>query len=74
MFMRKTAFAVSMPTSADELFSGRFASDWYGYFTGRITSFEVQTSCPKGVIAYVYFFGTAMYVCPTALTPKFTLA
>lgn len=72
MFMRKTAFAPQMPTSADELFSGKFAPDWYQYFIGRIDSFEVQSSCPKGVIAYVYFFGTAMYVCPSALTPNFT--
>jgi hypothetical protein len=72
MFMRKTAFAAQMPTSADELFSGKFASDWYQYFIGRIDAFEVQSSCPKGVVAYVYFFGTSMYVCPAALTPNFT--
>ncbi len=72
MFMRKTAFAPQMPNSADELFSGKFESDWYNYFIGRIDAFEVQTSCPKGVVAYVYFFGTSMYVCPTALTPNFT--
>lgn len=72
MFMRKTAFAPQMPNSADELFSGKFASDWYTYFIGRIDAFEVQSSCPKGVVAYVYFFGTSMYVCPTALTPNFT--
>lgn len=72
MFMRKTAFAAQMPNSADDLFSGKFAQDWYGYFIGRIDAFEVQSSCPKGVIAYVYFFGTSMYVCPAALTPNFT--
>lgn len=72
MFMRKTVFAAQMPNSADELFSGKFANDWYGYFIGRIDKFEVQSSCPKGVVAYVYFFGTSMYVCPTALTPNFT--
>lgn len=72
MFMRKTVFAKEMPTSADELFSGRFATNWYQYFIGRIDNFEIQTSCPKGAIAFVYFFGTSMYVCPAALTPNFT--
>lgn len=72
MFMRKTEFAPQMPNSADELFSGKFSSSWYQYFIGRITDFSVESSCPKGVIAYVYFFGTSMYVCPTALTPTFT--
>ncbi|NJM09714.1 MAG: hypothetical protein HC883_02110, partial [Bdellovibrionaceae bacterium] len=72
MFMRKTAFAPSMPNSSDDLFSGKFSGDWYQYFIGRIDAFEVQSSCPKGVIAYVYFFGTSMYVCPMALTPNYT--
>lgn len=72
MFMRKTKFAPQMPASADELFSGKFSGNWYDYFIGRITDFEVQTSCDKGVVAFVYFFGTSMYVCPIALTPNFT--
>lgn len=72
MFMRKTRFADDMPKSADELFSGTFKDKWYDYFIGRISDFEVQDSCPKGVIAFVYFFGTTMYVCPLALTSSFT--
>jgi len=72
MFMRKTAFAPQMPNSADDLFSGKFSSDWYRYFIGRIDNFNVQASCPKGVVAFVYFFGSSMYVCPMALTANFT--
>lgn len=72
MFMRKTRFAANMPNSADELFSGKFASNWYQYFVGRIDAFEVEDSCPKGVVAFVYFFGNSMYVCPMALTANFT--
>lgn len=72
LFMRKTRFAEDMPASRDELFSGSFKNDWYQYFIGRITDFEIEAECPKGVIAYVYFWGTTMYVCPTALTDNFT--
>ncbi len=72
MFMRKTQFASSMPSSPDELFSGRFAHNWYDYFIGRINEFDVQESCPKGVGAYVYFFGNTMYVCPMLLSDNFT--
>jgi hypothetical protein len=72
MFMRKTAFAADMPKSGDDLFTGTFATDWWQYFIGRIDAFEVQDSCPKGVVAFVYFFGTTMYVCPLALTASFT--
>lgn len=72
MFMRKTAFAENMPKSSDEMFSGDFASSWYDYFIGRITDFNVQRSCPKGVGAYVYMFGTTMYVCPFLLSANFT--
>ncbi len=72
MFMRKTAFMPSMPRSQDELFSGKFAQNWWQYFIGRIDNFNVQSSCPKGVVAYVYFFGNDMYVCPAALTANFT--
>ncbi len=70
MFMRKTQFASTMPKSADDLFSGRFASNWWQYFIGRINEFDVVSSCAKGVVAYVYFFGNTMYVCPAALTPN----
>ncbi len=72
MFMRKTQFANPMPESADELFSGRFASDWYQYFIGRIDEFQIPATCPKGVGAYVYFWGTTMYVCPMLLSDDFT--
>lgn len=72
MFMRKTRFEGIMPQSRDELFSGKFAQDWYGYFIGRIHDFDVQQDCPKGVGAYVYSFGNTMYVCPMLLTANFT--
>lgn len=72
MFMRKTQFATNMPTSQDELFSGRFANNWYEYFIGRINDFNIQESCPKGVGAFVYFFGNTMYVCPMLLSENFT--
>ena len=73
MFMRKTQFSANMPVSKDELFSGRFASNWYDYFIGRINDLEVVSDCPKGVVAYVYAFGgNTMYVCPMALTDSFS--
>ncbi|MGE0526118.1 MAG: hypothetical protein AB7G93_05380 [Bdellovibrionales bacterium] len=72
LFMRKTRFAAQMPSSADELFSGRFSQNWYEYFIGRIDSFDIQDSCPKGVGAFVYFFASTMYVCPMLLTENFT--
>lgn len=71
-FMRNNPYPTSMPKSVDELFSGTFANDWYGYFIGRITDLVIQESCPKGVGAFVYFFGTSMYVCPMLLTDNFT--
>jgi hypothetical protein len=72
MFMRETAFAPSMPKSTDELFSGNFAKDWYKYFIGRITDISIQTQCEKGVGAYVFMFGSTMYVCPMLLSDNFT--
>lgn len=73
MFMRKTQFSADMPKSKDDLFTGRFASNWYDYFIGRISEIEVVGNCPKGVVAYVYAFGgSAMYVCPMALTDSFS--
>lgn len=73
MFMRKTQFSNTMQPSKDELFSGRFAKDWYGYFIGRIDNLEVVGDCPKGVIAYVYSGGDkTMYACPAALTNSFS--
>lgn len=73
LFMRKTSFQRPMETSEDELFSGRFKDDWYGYFTGRISEIVIDRNCPKGVGAYVYgFFGSKMYVCTMLLTSDFT--
>lgn len=72
MFMRKTRFENNMPVSSDELFSGRFAKDWYGYFEQRITDINIQGSCPKGVGAFVYMWGSTMYVCPMMLSANFT--
>ena len=73
MFMRKTQFDAPMNASPDELFSGRFGSDWYQYFIGRINEFQVEASCPKGVGAFVYMFGgNTMHVCPMLLTDNFT--
>ena len=73
MFMKRTAFEANMPVSQDELFSGKFAKDWYQYFIGRIDNIEVVDSCPKGVVAYVMAFGgKTMYVCPMALTDTFS--
>jgi len=73
MFMKRTAFDSNMQKSKDELFSEKFAADWYGYFVGRINDINVVSDCPKGVIAYVYGAGTStMYVCPAALTTSFS--
>lgn len=71
MFMRETAFSKDMKKSTDEVFSGRFSSSWYRYFIGRISDINIQKSCPKGVGAFVYGFGTTMYVCPMMLTDSF---
>lgn len=73
MFMRHTQYPANMPKSSDELFSGKFASNWYDYFIGRIDEFSIPSSCPKGVVAYVYSFGgKTMYVCPMGLTDIFS--
>ncbi|MEK6628499.1 MAG: hypothetical protein AABY53_07725 [Bdellovibrionota bacterium] len=73
VFMRKTQFSQTMKPSKDELFTGRFAKNWYDYFIGRINRLEVVGDCPKGVIAYVYSFGDkTMYTCPAALTTSFS--
>lgn len=73
MFMRKTQFSLPMQRSKDQLFSGRFAPNWYNYFIGRINDFEIDEGCPKGVGAYVYAFGgRTMYVCTMMLTDNFT--
>lgn len=72
MFMRKTRFETIMPASSDELFSGRFANGWYDYFQQRIDELDIQSSCQKGVGAYVYMWGNTMYVCPMLLSANFT--
>jgi hypothetical protein len=72
-FMRGTQFARDMTKSPDELFSARFANNWWSYFTTRIHDFSIDSSCPKGVVAYVYSFGgNTMYACSGALTDQFT--
>lgn len=72
MFMRKTAFSPDMKNSTDELFSGRFSSSWNKYFTERISDINIPKNCAKGVAAYVYGFGSTMYVCPMLLTANYT--
>jgi hypothetical protein len=72
MFMKRTPFDANMIKSNDDLFSGKFASDWFGYFIGRIDNIDVVDSCPNGVVAYVYGYGSTMYVCPAALTNSFS--
>lgn len=73
-YMRKTQFNQPMVNSPDELFSGKFAGDWYKYFTGLIKTLTVESSCPVGAVAYVYgfFHENTMHVCPMALTGAFT--
>lgn len=74
MFMRQTKFSSSMPASSDEMFSGKFASNWWNYFTGRINKFNVQSNCPKGAGAFVQpaFGGKTMFVCPLMLSDAFS--
>ena len=76
MFMRSTAFDINMTKSPDDFFSGRFSQDWFGYFTGRITKIKMETSCPKGALAYVQSFmgfsDHVMHVCPIGLLPSFS--
>lgn len=74
-YIRKLQFDESGVNSPDELFTGQFAKDWYGYFTGLITKFVIDKECEPGVIAYVFgggLGGKTMYVCPMALTDAFT--
>lgn len=73
VFMRQTQYKNPMEKSRDDLFSGRFAASWWNYFIGRINQFEIDDSCPKGVVAYVFAFGgRTMYACSAALTDNFT--
>ncbi|HEY8280279.1 MAG TPA: hypothetical protein VIH99_11690 [Bdellovibrionota bacterium] len=72
-FMRQTKFQDPMDRSSDDLFSGKFAANWWNYFIGRINEFEIDSNCPKGVVAYVFAFGgRTMYACSAALTDQFT--
>ena len=70
-FMRKTSFENSMAQADDGLFSGKFASDWYRYFTGRISDIVIDRNCPPGVGAYVRGWGSTMWVCSLMLTDAF---
>jgi hypothetical protein len=72
MFMRKTQFSANMPKSKDELFSGKFAANWYGYFAARINKLATQ-ECAKGIIAFVRpGVDRTMNLCFLALTDRFS--
>ncbi|MCM2352154.1 MAG: hypothetical protein NDI63_00965 [Pseudobdellovibrio sp.] len=73
-YIRKVQFNQPMTNSSDELFKGTFAGDWYKYTTNLVKTFKIESSCPTGVIAFVYgfFHQNTMHVCPMALTPSFT--
>lgn len=73
-YIRKVQFNQPMTNSKDELFRGTFAGDWYKYTTNLVKTFTIESSCPTGVIAFVYgfFHQNTMHVCPMALTPAFT--
>lgn len=70
MFLREIRFE-SSERSRDELFSGRFAGNWYEYFARRINYLELLPECRKNVGAYVRIGGDpTMYICPMALTDQ----
>lgn len=73
-YIRKVQFNQPMTNSKDELFRGTFAGDWYKYTTNLVKTFAIESSCPVGVIAFVYgfFHQNTMHVCPAALTNAFT--
>lgn len=73
-YIRKVQFNQPMTNSKDELFRGTFAGDWYKYTTNLVKTFAIESSCPVGVIAFVYgfFHQNTMHVCPSALTSAFT--
>ncbi|MFN3696213.1 MAG: hypothetical protein ACK4VO_02135 [Pseudobdellovibrio sp.] len=74
-YIRKVQFSESMVNSPDELFTGKFAKDWFGYFTKRINKIQIESNCPTGVIAFVYagfMADSTMHACPMALTNAFT--
>ncbi len=72
VFMRKMQLSDSMQPSQDQLFSGRFASDWNQYFKERISDIQIERECRKGVAAFVYGFGSTMHVCPMMLKTDFS--
>lgn len=71
-YMRNLKFEEQMTPSKDELFSGRFAGNWFDYFVKRINEFQVDERCAKGVGAYVYFIMPTMFACKLVLTDSFT--
>lgn len=73
-YIRKVEFTNPMVNSPDELFTGKFAKDWFGYFTNLVKTVQIEQSCPTGVVAFVYgfFHNNTMHVCPMALTAAFT--
>ncbi|AZZ37969.1 hypothetical protein CIK05_14540 [Bdellovibrio sp. qaytius] len=73
-FIRKVQFTQPMTNSADQLFKNNFSGDWNKYLTNLIHTFQIEQSCPVGVIAFVYgfFHQNTMHVCPAALTNAFT--
>ncbi|MCC2679206.1 MAG: hypothetical protein K0R29_1782 [Pseudobdellovibrio sp.] len=72
MFMRKTQFSANMPQSKDELFSGKFAKDWYGYFAARLNRLEAAPECAKGIIAFVRPGIKTMHICPMTFTDRYS--
>lgn len=73
-YIRKLEFVEPQVKSQDELFSGKFAQNWFGYFTTRIKTIAIEQNCPQGAIAYVmgFFHNNTMHVCPIGLTDSFT--
>jgi len=74
-YIRKVQFTEPMVNSPDDLFTGKFAKDWFGYFTKLVNKIQIESNCPVGVIAFVYggfLSDSTMHVCPMALTNSFT--
>ncbi len=73
-YIRKVQFTEPMVNSPDELFTGKFAKNWFGYFTNLVKTVKIEQACPTGVVAFVYgfFHQNTMHVCPMALTKAFT--
>lgn len=73
-YIRKVQFVEPMVNSPDDLFTGKFAKDWFGYFTKLVKTIQIAKNCPVGAIAYVngFFHNNTMHVCPMGLTNAFT--